>query len=139
MGRNTLTKICKTCKQEKELTEFYRNKGNKLDRDARCKLCRNAAARARHKANPKRQKAAHIKWKYGITLDQYNILLESQNNVCAICKQICASGNDLGVDHDHITGNVRGLLCVLCNNGLGQFRDNPDWLNTAAEYVTRRK
>jgi hypothetical protein len=71
---------------------------------------------------------------YGITEDQYNILLEVQNGVCAICKQSCPSGRLLAVDHDHKTGRVRGLLCMVCNNRLGII-ENTDWVELAKKYL----
>lgn len=77
--------------------------------------------------------------KYGLTLDGYNQLLASQNQSCAICKQTCPSGKKLAVDHDHATSEVRGLLCLNCNNGLGRFRDDPELLTRAIEYLSRTK
>jgi len=74
---------------------------------------------------------------YGLTDEQFNILLEKQNNSCAICKtpfieDIKKRGS---VDHDHETGKVRGLLCVTCNLGLGAFRDDPMLLESAVGYL----
>lgn len=75
--------------------------------------------------------------KYGITLEQFDALLVVQNGRCAIC-----GGREPGgrygqwyVDHDHITGIVRGLLCNRCNISLGKFEDDPDLLEKAAAYV----
>lgn len=58
-------------------------------------------------------------------------MLAEQGGVCAICRAAPAAH----VDHDHATGAVRALLCFNCNGGLGQFRDDPDTLREAAEYV----
>ena len=58
-------------------------------------------------------------------------MLEAQGKKCYLCK----SSKKLVVDHDHNTGKVRGLLCDLCNRGLGYFKDNPDVLIAAAKYV----
>src|SRR3990167_601468 len=60
--------------------------------------------------------------KFGITIKQYEQILETQGGLCSICKQ--KSSRNLAVDHDHETGNIRGLLCVMCNAGLGMFKDN---------------
>lgn len=75
--------------------------------------------------------------KYGITAAQYEQMLAEQGGKCAICgtKEEGRGYEWLHVDHDHATGAVRGLLCALCNFGLGKFKDNPDWLRRAAEYV----
>ncbi len=58
-------------------------------------------------------------------------MLQGQNGLCAICKAAPA----VHVDHDHVTGQVRALLCFNCNGGLGQFKDDPAVLRAAAEYV----
>jgi hypothetical protein len=71
-------------------------------------------------------KAARIRWvknKYGLSEQQYNDLLDKQGEYCAICGDYLISPH---VDHDHKTGNVRGLLCADCNQGLGHFRDSPE-------------
>lgn len=60
-------------------------------------------------------------------------MLEAQDGVCAVCAVAPAAQ----VDHDHETGRVRELLCFNCNGGLGQFRDDPEVLRRAAEYVER--
>lgn len=70
---------------------------------------------------------------YGITVDQYNELLFKQNGVCAICKGI--DKHRLAVDHDHTTGEVRGLLCIRCN--LGMERMDIDGWSAAAESYRR--
>ncbi|NBU34381.1 hypothetical protein EBS40_07195 [bacterium] len=67
-------------------------------------------------------RAKHLERTYGITLEQYDELLESQGGVCAICREMCVSGRRLCVDHDHDTGKVRGLLCGRCNFGIGSLR-----------------
>lgn len=76
--------------------------------------------------------------KYGITSDEYNELFESQQGRCAICGgHQTEFKKRLHVDHDHDTGQVRGLLCGTCNTGLGMFRDNIDLLDKAIKYLGR--
>lgn len=65
----------------------------------------------------------------------YELMLRDQNGCCAICKTKPPKGKRLDIDHDHSTGEVRGLLCGLCNRGLGLFKDNPNTLRSAADYV----
>jgi hypothetical protein len=103
-----------------------------------------AAQRARdnRKKNPDAWRSADLKKNFGITLDDYNVMLESQSGVCAICgnPETTRHNNtdrvrNLAVDHCHTTGKVRGLLCTKCNQGLGNFRDNPDFLAKAISYL----
>lgn len=59
--------------------------------------------------------------RYGITLEEYNAKLEEQGGVCAICEEECKTGGRLDIDHSHLTGEVRGLLCRRCNLRLGTY------------------
>lgn len=95
----------------------------------------------KHKDNPefKRQmRNSVLQHDFGITIEQYEALSETQNGLCAICKNVCASGKQLAVDHNHTTGKVRGLLCRRCNQGIGLFEDEPALLQGAAEYLKER-
>ena len=69
-----------------------------------------------------------------LTEDEYKAMLEAQGGVCAICNEKPKSGR-LAVDHIHGTERVRGLLCNLCNPALGLFKDDPDRLKAAIEYL----
>lgn len=71
--------------------------------------------------------------KIGLNEIDYQCLLEKQKAVCAICYQKCTRA--LAADHCHNTGRVRGLLCNNCNRGLGHFKDNPELLYNAIEYL----
>jgi hypothetical protein len=66
-------------------------------------------------------------------------LLAQQGGVCAICGDPPEGGKAFHIDHHHVTGEIRGLLCVRCNNGLGQFKEDPDVLKKAATYVFLRE
>ena len=83
---------------------------------------------------------ARFKRKYRITLDQYNAMLAEQNGVCKICLGTCSRKRKwmpLCADHDHGTGEVRGLLCDACNVGISRFRDSIDRLKSAIAYLTK--
>lgn len=80
-------------------------------------------------------KRRHTLKVYGLSMDQYDELLENQDGGCAIC-EVKPDGT-LFVDHDHTTGAVRGLLCSNCNFGLGLFADDPDRLIAGVEYLRR--
>lgn len=69
---------------------------------------------------------------YNLSLDDYYTLLTSQNNLCAICHNPLTNPH---VDHNHITGQIRGLLCRLCNNGIGFLKDDPTILLAAIHYL----
>lgn len=82
---------------------------------------------------------------YGISLQEYNALLEQQHGVCAICEKPETQTHkktkaimNLSVDHDHTTGHVRGLLCKKCNMALGLFQDSRDLLQNADKYLLER-
>lgn len=73
---------------------------------------------------------------YGITIANFNAMLESQSGLCAIChKKPSGKRKKLNLDHDHETNKVRGLLCMNCNWILGLVKDNPDILRSAAAYL----
>ena len=77
--------------------------------------------------------------RFGLTVDAYDAMVNVQGGVCAICREQCASGMRLSVDHDHMTGEVRGLLCKICNVAIGHLKDDPELLRRAAEYLERRR
>lgn len=146
---------------------FYRDKYRKYGLDYTCKFCRRLGAKKRYEANPEkwkkynskyrknnlektnqykrewvrrnpdREKSAQLKYTYGITLKEYEELLEEQKGVCAICHNICSTGKNLCVDHKHSIGNIRGLLCDKCNRGLGAFDDNVELLKAAIKYLNK--
>lgn len=154
-------KTCTKCNTEKPLEEFGVDKTTKDGYRYSCKVCYNAQQReyvrnnkelikARNAAKAKQRKAyyqsprgikssrrAHLKRKYGITLEEYNNLLKQQQSKCKICGQEETSerNSHLCVDHDHNTGAIRGLLCNNCNRALGLFKDNIEVLHNAIIYL----
>lgn len=90
--------------------------------------------------NKERLKAKRREKLYSLSDTEYTAMRESQNNSCAICGTPPPPVNyrtHLDVDHCHTTGVVRGLLCNNCNRGLGHFKDNPELLIKAAQYLKR--
>lgn len=84
-------------------------------------------ARARH---------GHLSKKFGITLEQFRVVLAAQGNRCGICRAPEMGGSgQWHVDHDHASGKVRGILCRGCNVAIGAMRDNPDTLRAAIQYL----
>lgn len=90
-----------------------------------------------------RRRWQHLFRKYGLTKESFDTFWEAQGGRCAICKILLnetykgfgAPNFACAVDHDHGTGEVRGLLCSKCNRGLGQFNDDPELLQQAAKYL----
>ena len=160
-------KKCSKCSQVKEVAEFYRNKRQKDGLRSECKLCAALYDSTRdpkliklrchnwyvnnktinkdrcyqwNHDNPKKRKSHVLKHTYNITIEEYDNLLKSQNNLCAICGQsetrklknkIC----QLSIDHDHKTGRTRGLLCNRCNQFLGYIDDDIGKLLNAIKYL----
>jgi hypothetical protein len=92
-------------------------------------------ARSKRTANPTGQSPAGLrKRRYGITEEQYQQMLADQGNACAICRTPF-EGIKVCVDHCHDTKKVRGLLCDGCNVGLGRFKDSPNLLQRAVDYL----
>jgi hypothetical protein len=153
------TKRCTKCSEVKNLSDFYIDRRKKDGRRSACKVCYLEIQHKYYYSNPEKIRtqshACYIShrdvrrkylsankekardWllkKYGLSSEKYNILLDSQFGKCAIC------GNDNGgkylhVDHDHVTGKVRGLLCSECNHGLGNFRDDSELIKKAELYL----
>jgi hypothetical protein len=104
-------------------------------------LARNKAYR---EANPDKMKISYrrnyLKKKflsYGITETQYNELLLKQDGRCAICLTDKPTQPGWHIDHDHTTGEVRGILCQKCNIGIGLLQDNPAIVKSALSYLER--
>ena len=90
----------------------------------------------RYKENPNRLREGNLKRKYGISLDDYHKMFESQNGLCAGCnKPQVDFQRRLAVDHRHSDGKVRGLLCDRCNPILGYANENPYTLRKLAQYI----
>jgi len=131
---------CKTCNLAAKAVRYKANPQPTIDRVKRWQQenpDRLNATRRRRRELPevkRRERAAHLMRKFGITIEQYEDMLVSQDGGCAICGRKPGKIS-LHVDHDHETGRIRGCLCFRCNNALGDFADNGDWLVAAANYL----
>jgi hypothetical protein len=101
------------------------------------KWCDDACSRA---GRPQRKEIAlrcRLKTQYGMTLEDYNAMVERQGGGCAICgtTEIRGYGKRQAIDHCHDSNRVRGILCGNCNRGLGAFNHDPDLLVSAASYL----
>jgi len=137
-----LTHTCTACKEEKPLSAFSVSKTQRPGKPfPRCTSCRVAYNKEYRKNNKEKvlaiERKSKIKATYGITIEQYENMLEKQNGKCAICFTKNPGGRTrmFFIDHCHNTGSVRGLLCMRCNTGLGLFLDNPKFLLNAISYL----
>lgn len=128
------TATCRVCLVVKPVTEFYVDKSKRLGRRSDCKACCRARTREWYALNPRAWRRSRLRLDYGITPLQYQAMVVAQDGRCAICQDE-PGPRLLSVDHDHETGAVRSLLCGRCNTGLGLFRDRPEVLRRAAEYL----
>jgi hypothetical protein len=108
--------------------------------NGRCRCEAREASRRWYEKNPGHTRNVKLLRLYGLTPEEYEALREAQGGVCAICKReetrtYKGRIRALAVDHDHETGEVRGLLCSDCNQGIGWFRDDPELLQAAIEYL----
>src|SRR5688572_4533064 len=118
-------KVCSKCKQEKPDNRFYRST---------CKDCRAKDQRLYNKKDPEKtrklRRSSYLRYSYGLSQDDVDALLESQNGKCMGCGR-----NPTDIDHDHLTGKVRGMLCRSCNLILGHVKDDPIVLEALARYL----
>lgn len=131
-------KICTTCLEEKPMTAFHWHRKEKGIRRHACNTCRSLTEKKRQQQpkDVKRRANYQLVKKYNITQEAYDKKLAYQNYGCGICGQ--AQGvRKLAVDHCHATGKIRDLLCNSCNTALGSFKDNPELLNKAADYIRK--
>lgn len=143
---------CSQCRECKNIYSKQYGEDNKI--------LRLAKAKKRYAANPEINKKKSSDWKntkrkdpiawkayvknhelyntFGITLDQYNQMFDNQNGCCQICSEHQIKfKRALSVDHNHDTGEVRGLLCSRCNTGIGQLRDSIELLEKAIVYLKK--
>lgn len=133
-------KICSKCRKEKENSEFKKDKRVKSGLQASCKKCTYGLRAKNYSAYRKTERAREMK-KYGITSEKYDEMLLVQNNNCAICKRDKSHSlhGRLCVDHNHITGKVRQLLCTGCNTLIGSAKENEQTLQEAVEYLIKHR
>jgi hypothetical protein len=128
--------VCKSCRSE------YQKGYRQAYYESRIKKERENDKKRWHTNNGRRKKYIrnrNLLKKYGITLDDYNSLLESQDYKCALCgKNKEEEYRSFCVDHNHITGHIRGLLCTFCNSWLLRaLRDNKHITIGLINYLTK--
>ena len=142
-------------KTEEHFKEYEKMYNNTPERKAFMKQYRrrpearikeNESSKRYRERNPEVAKNGHLKRNFGLSLEDYNKMLEEQNNVCAICKNpevkiFKKTGKlvDFCVDHCHKTGKIRGLLCWNCNTSIGKFKDSIEILQNAIDYLKKNQ
>lgn len=132
---------CKVCDLAAKKQRYLADPAKCIDRVKRWQQENAGRVNAYHRsrrAKPEVKRAdrsAYLKRKYGITIERYDELLASQGGECAICGREPRPDISLHLDHDHESGQLRGILCFRCNNALGDFDDDVSLLRAAVRYV----
>ncbi len=134
---------CVSCKNP-----FY-DSGTRKRRRYYCRACEHNYFKSYTRKNPEKMRDSyrkiHLRNLYGITPEKYNEMSKIQNGVCAICSEPETlqkiareyTTRSLAVDHDKVTGQIRGLLCNKCNRGIGLLKSSPHILELAADYLRK--
>ncbi len=149
-------KSCVKCGVEKPLSEYHLKAAGRDGHRNDCISCVSVRNAECYRGNPKPikernsayyyahkpQKAAYarkrkLEIEYGLTQDEFDAMVLAQGGCCAICGR--QSEGKFNIDHDHDTGNVRGLLCGPCNRGIGLLGDSAETLQRAVAYLERTK
>lgn len=131
-------KKCTKCKSFKDLKFFKNDETRKDGYYPQCYEC----FLLYHKSPEGKltSRRYRLKTRFGITIRQYNEMLQEQNNSCALCKiDQSQLKRNLSVDHCHKTGKIRGLLCMECNTGIGKFKDSIELLEETIKYLKQFK
>lgn len=154
--------ICTKCKIDKTVDFFGKEPRNKSGYSSHCKECKNNDAKKRAKLpknleknkiksrsyrqnNPDKFKlsvkmSSYKRQGIEITAEEYERLYSIQNGYCAICSEHRSiQKKDLALDHCHTTNKIRGFLCDNCNTALGKFKDNPELLFKAIQYIYKHQ
>lgn len=144
-------KHCPGCDTYKAFHLFGTQKNRIYGLSCFCKDCISQKTRAKYtQLGSEYFREKHLIKTYGISLEEYNVLLQKQNGVCAICKKpetrkagrnrkdidtVVTGENYLHVDHCHKTGKIRGLLCSACNQALGLLEEDASRITSLLDYI----
>ncbi len=131
-----MSKKCSTCKKIKPLSDFGKHKQTPTGLNYSCKSCLRDKTNKYRKENKKRFKNYRLQNQYGISIEEWQIMYDNQQGCCAVCETHQSMLKTiLCVDHNHITGEIRGLLCHTCNRAMGLFKDDSMIIKKAMEYL----
>ena len=153
-----LEKRCRTCGEIRGRDQFHLQPRNGDGLQGQCRSCKSNYDRQRRlarpqwwrlqcrgwsRANPEKRRLIQLRHRlkaaFGISIEQWESMIESQGRRCAISGVPLSGGRDTHVDHDHATGLIRGVLNERINLGLGMFSHNSEWLRRAADYLEDRQ
>lgn len=124
-------KRCPRCRRTVPLEEFAKNASSKNGLSSYCKPCHNIVTRENRIKKHGSSRNYLSKYRYGIESEVADRLVNEQGLFCPLCQVQIPEH----IDHDHVTGRVRGVLCFNCNGGLGRFEDDVGKLRRAMEYL----
>lgn len=129
-GRDSLTASCKDCHYLKRKRYFESEKGREVHRLSNAKYHRTERGQVMRRKH-------HLKRNYGITLEQFAALIEKQKGLCDCCGDVLGEPKQTHVDHDHETGEIRGVVCGPCNRTIGHSLESTERLDRAIRYLEK--
>lgn len=135
--RNAGLKDCCGCGERKRIDEFWRNSSRTDGLHIWCKVCESAGQRKRRERDPSYYSRLSRRSRYGLADGQFESMLERQGGCCAACGDELVDERKSHLDHDHVTGRPRGVLCIHCNWALGHLRDDADRIGKLLAYLLR--
>ena len=138
--KQKLAPYCITCKLPKDENEnsFHKNQASADGLNSECKQCVAKRNKQYCKTHKREKRDYFLRYNYGITLDDFETMLQGQNHQCALCGTTEPGGKGtFHVDHCHETGKIRALLCHFCNIMLGHAKEDPELLEKAAAYIRK--
>lgn len=141
------SKKCSSCQKDLSLENFPPDSKGIAGRHNYCYTCHNIKQREKYQTEKqgntswyqqrlKKQRTNFILKTYGITSEQYDRLVEVQNNRCSLCYTEFSDKNKPRLDHNHVTGKLRGMLCNTCNLGLGLIENTPNFYQRVMRYLS---
>lgn len=124
---------CPSCGQTKAASEFPINRAVRSGIGTYCKPCHNRIVRENRQKHHGSTRNFHLRRRYGVSDVEVAWHVLRQGSRCALCRK----GEPIHVDHDHVTGQVRGILCFNCNRALGYLDDEVELLYEMADYLER--
>ena len=131
------TKVCTICKVEKDVSDFTKRYDRPIGVRPNCKECQRVIDAKRRGTEKGKEKYRNKNWKkQGIDIDyqQYKVMYEDVKGCCQICSEQYPV---LCVDHNHATGEIRGLLCTACNLALENFKESVNVMKNGISYLER--